>query len=234
MSFLLATLKTIGGPGSLGFYLATLVLAILIAWRRPLRRRVVTAAVVALTAVYLLLALPVVAVSIVDALPRTDAPDAAAVDRIQSLVVFDGDNRAGRERVARQILRRSTPSEVHLLGTDHLLAALRAALGPTTTLHYDASTWNTATQVEHVRPVVGQWPPMTIAVVASRVQMPRISALLDTDHTLVLLIPSPLDREPATHGIARFVPSIGALLASRDAIYEHAALIYYRWRGDIR
>lgn len=234
MTFLLTPLKVVGGPGSLGFYLAALALAVLLGWRWPRGRRTATMAVVALTAAYLLLALPVVALSIVDALPRIDAPDIAAVGRVQSLVVFDGDNRAGRERAARQVLRRSAPSEVHLLGTDYLLAALRATLGPTAPLHYDGSTWNTAMQVERVEQIVGERPPMTTAVVASRVQMPRIAAQLDTDHTLVLLIPSPLDREPATHGIARFVPSLAALLASRDAIYEHAALIYYRWRGDIQ
>jgi hypothetical protein len=32
----------------------------------------------------------------------------------------------------------------------------------------------------------------------------------------------------------QFLPTYASLLVSRDALYEYAALAYYRWRGWIR
>jgi hypothetical protein len=234
MSLLLSIPKTFGGPGSLGFLLAAAVVCLAIGIRWPAHRRRVAAAAGLVIASYIFLALPVVAHAIVDALPPLPPIDAGATRQAQSLVVFDGDNLLGRARAARRVLRQSSPREVWLLGADYLLADLRVAVGPTTTLHYDGATWNTSAQVEQVRHIARRWPPMTTAVVASRIQMPRVARLLEAVQTPVLLIPSSLDREPATSGAAVFVPSLAALAASREAIYEHAALVYYRWRGDLR
>ena len=47
------------------------------------------------------------------------------------------------------------------------------------------------------------------------------------------LIVSPIDTEPATSGWRLVVPTYYALRVSRDAIYEHAALALYTWRGWI-
>lgn len=234
MSLLLSIPKTIGGPGSLGLLLAVAGVAAVVGWRWPTQRRRAAAGVGLVVLSYVVLALPVVAHGIMNALPPITPPDPAAVRRTQSLVVFDGDNLLGRARSARRVLRQSAPREVQLLGADYLLGDLRVALGPATTLHYDGSTWNTSAQVEQVRHIARRWPPMTTAVVASRVQMPRVARLFEAVQTSVLLIPSPLDREPASAGAAAFVPSLAALAASREAIYEHAALIYYRWRGDLQ
>jgi uncharacterized SAM-binding protein YcdF (DUF218 family) len=67
-------------------------------------------------------------------------------------------------------------------------------------------------------------------VIASRLQMPRVAALAHSEGLDVTLIPSPTDTEPPTAGFRVFVPSYTALGVSRDALYEHAALAYYRWR----
>ena len=71
------------------------------------------------------------------------------------------------------------------------------------------------------------------AMVVSRLQVPRVAALAARSGVHMPLLASPLDREPATTGSWRLIPSYGALCASRDAIYELAALRYYRWRGWI-
>jgi hypothetical protein len=63
--------------------------------------------------------------------------------------------------------------------------------------------------------------------------MPRIRALTATRGLDLTLLSSPLDDEPAMEGWGRFRPSYVALRTSRDAIYEHVALVYYRWRGWI-
>jgi hypothetical protein len=44
-------------------------------------------------------------------------------------------------------------------------------------------------------------------------------------------LPSAIDGEPPRAGAARWWPTIDARRLSREALYEHAALVYYRWRG---
>jgi hypothetical protein len=63
--------------------------------------------------------------------------------------------------------------------------------------------------------------------------MPRVAALAQTAGLELDLLASPVDQEPPTEGVWRLVPTYLALRVSRDAIYEHAALAYYRWRGWI-
>jgi hypothetical protein len=196
-------------------------------------RRAVLAALILLTATYLALAIPSVATTIINALPLVTEPTPAALRAVHVLVVFDGDNLAGRERRARRVLRQASPTDVHLLGADYLLADLRMAMKPGAVLHYDSTTWNTAAQVSRVLQISEGLPPARTAVIASRVQMPRIAALMASAGADALLVPSGLDHEPATSGFRVLLPSYSALLASRDAIYEHAALAWYRWSGDI-
>lgn len=234
MTYLLASIKIIGGPGSLGLFVAAVLAGVLVRWLWPAGRRVLAWALGALITLYLVLALPVVALAIVNALPRNPTPDPRDVRAIQALVVFDGDNRTGRQRRTHQLLRQVSPHEVWVLGPDFLLGDVRVALAPGTVLHHDATTWNTSAQVSRVRQIANTWPLMSTAVIASRIQMPRIAALFEAADTSVLLVPSDLDREPVASGAVAMLPSFSALTASRDAIYEHAALAWYRWRGDIR
>jgi hypothetical protein len=42
---------------------------------------------------------------------------------------------------------------------------------------------------------------------------------------------SAIDDEPPVSGPGLWAPTYIALRVSRDALYEHAALVYYRWRG---
>jgi hypothetical protein len=81
--------------------------------------------------------------------------------------------------------------------------------------------------------ICGRSPHAHTAVIASRLQAARVDALIRTARLPVTLLSSPVDEEPPVSGAARFVPSYIALRMSRDAIYEHAALVYYRWRGWI-
>jgi hypothetical protein len=182
---------------------------------------------------YVVLALPSVGIGLVNALPAAPEPSTGAIRGIRALVIFDGDNRMGRQRRAHQVLRLAAPPEVWVLGPEYLVADVRVAVSGTTRLHHDATTWNTSAQVERVRHVAAEWPPMTTAVIASRIQMPRVAALFHAAGLAVLLIPSGLDREVVASGPMSLVPSFAALAASREAIYEHAALAWYRWRGDL-
>jgi hypothetical protein len=233
VSYLLEVLKTIGGPGSLGF-LVMMVGASMVTIRVwPRTRNICGRAVASVFVLYLGLATPAVANSIVEALPAVPTPLASDVRNIGTLVVFDGDNLAGRQRRARRILQQAAPDTVYLLGAHYLLADLHMAMRPGTALHHDATTWNTSAQVERVLDIAEGAPWPSIAIVASRVQMPRIAALFARANAPLLLVASELDREPDSAGLSRWFPSYDALLASRDAIYEHAALAYYRWQGEL-
>jgi uncharacterized SAM-binding protein YcdF (DUF218 family) len=73
-----------------------------------------------------------------------------------------------------------------------------------------------------------------VVMVASRLQMPRVVALARAQGLAASFAPSPIDTEPPESGIRRFVPTYTALRVSRDAIYEHLALAYYRYRSWIQ
>jgi hypothetical protein len=234
VTFLLSIIKTIGGPGSLGFFVVTTLAGLLVARRWPAARRTVAAGLGLLVTAYLALATPAAASALINALPLVPEPEPARLRSVRALVVFDGDNLAGRRRQAQRILRIAPLDDVYLLGADYLLADLRVAMGPGTSLHHDTTTWNTSAQVMRVRDIAERVPPGSTAVVASRVQMPRIAGLLRATETEALLVPSDLDREPDARGLRALLPSYAALLASRDAIYEHAALAWYGWRGDLQ
>ena len=233
VTYLLSSIKFIGGPGSLGFFLAGVLAAGVAARYWPARRRLAAVAFGLLVMSYVVLALPSVGIGLVNALPASPEPPTEAIRGIRALVIFDGDNRIGRQRRAHQVLRQVSPPDVWVLGPEYLVADVRVALTGTTRLHHDATTWNTSAQVERVQYVAAQWPPMTTAVIASRIQMPRIASMFDAAGLAVLLVPSGLDREVAVSGPKSLIPSFAALAASREAIYEHAALAWYRWRGDI-
>lgn len=234
MSYLLEVIKVIGGPGSLGFL--ALCLAVGFGGSRvlPSARRVFHIGLALVLVSYLAMAMPAVAVGIINRLPLVAPPATADLRGVRVLVVFDGDNLAGRSRAARRFLRRASPTDVHLLGSPYLLADLRTAMRHGTRLHHDPTTWNTSAQVLRVQEISEGLAPTETAIIASRVQMPRIAALMQAAGARALLVPSDLDREPAAAGLDAVVPSYSALLASRDAIYEHAALVWYRWRGELQ
>ena len=235
MSYLLAVLKTIGGPGSLGFLLTGLIAGSAALWLSPRTRRTVFTLAGLLIAGYVVLATPVVAARLVRSLPSAPEPSREAIRATRTLVVFDGDNREGRRRRARQVMRIAAPETVWLLGANYLQDDLRVTMPPSTALHHDGATWNTHAQVVRVQQIAEAWPEAPIALIASTVQMPRISAQMGVPRGApVLLVPSPLDRRLPASGAIRFMPSYTALMTSRDVIYEHAALAYYRWRGDLQ
>ena len=66
------------------------------------------------------------------------------------------------------------PRVVWGLGREYLLGDAQVAVAPGTELHHDATTWNTAAQVMHVQQIARERPPRSSAIVASRLQMPRI------------------------------------------------------------
>lgn len=225
----MSLLKLFASPGSLSFLALGIAVSLTVAYGWPKRRRLGKRLLVALLALYVVMSLPVVAKSIAGRLPST-ATTAAPFDQ---LIVLDGDNRIGRIQLAHEIVDARSPHRVWVLGAQWFADALRDAGIPHDRLVHETGASTTREQILRVTSLVESNPRTAFALIASRLQMPRIAALLQARGLSVGLIASPVDSEPPTSGARLFVPSYAALRVSRDAFYEVVALAYYRWRGWI-
>jgi uncharacterized SAM-binding protein YcdF (DUF218 family) len=221
-------LKWIGAPGSFGFLAAAVVLGVVMRYVWPRRAALARMWLVALGCTYLVLALPPVAHGLGDSLGRL-APH-SIIDRPDVVILLDGDSPHGRIRATKQAHDwwRTTP--VIVLGPDWLSADLVRRGVPPNLVQSEAGPATTLEQLEWIRAYLAARPGTAATLVASRVQMPRVAALVDTMGFEVQLIPSYVDGEPPRRGLRQWIPSYRALRLARDAVYEHAALIYYRHR----
>jgi hypothetical protein len=232
MNALLSLAKTIDAPGSIPFLLICIALGIAFRFLWPGHRRIAHAWLTLVLVGYLGLGLPLVATSISDGLPPVRKTSGLGV--LDTLVIFDGDNRRGRVREATAAYVAGRPAEVWVLGDIWVVEALGDAGIAPDAIRQDAATPTTRHQIGWVRSFRDAHPTHRIAIVASRVQAPRVEALLESAGLDVVLLPSPIDIEPPTSGARLFVPMYSALRVSRDALYEHVALAYYRHQGWIR
>ena len=122
-----------------------------------------------------------------------------------------------------------------LIGLVHLVVTAVDRLTPAVLqqMRHHSGPANTREQVLWVERFAADAHARRAAIVVSRVQAARVAALAAREGVTIPIIAAALDREPATSGIWRLLPSYAALCASRDGLYEHAALRYYRWRGWI-
>jgi uncharacterized SAM-binding protein YcdF (DUF218 family) len=229
---LLSALK-LAPPGSVGFLLVctALGLVLFLLWRRG--RRLTRSALLVLYGGYLVLALPWIADGIANRLPGYASSDPRLSRPVDSIIVLDGDNRRGRIRAALEAHARNPQAELWVLGDQWVVDALVQAGLPANRIAHEAEALTTRDQVTRVRRLVGEKPHARLAIVASRLQMPRVAALARAAGLDIALVPAAIDDEPPTTGVWRFIPSYVALRVSRDALYEHAALAYYRWHGWI-
>jgi uncharacterized SAM-binding protein YcdF (DUF218 family) len=229
--FLLDILKRIGGPGSLGFLVFGVAAGLALACAGRRARRWAWRWLTALAALYLFLSLPVVASALAAYAPPSWPTGHASRPGVERLVVIDGDNRDGRAREAAAWYRAATPRpEVLVSGSPFIIEPLIEAGIPAGRFQLERAP-TTRAQVSWMQGLPRG--PSTV-VIASRLQVPRLAALLARaglgDMTIVA---APVDREPRGRGPGRFLPSWSALMVSRDACYERLALLYYRWRGWI-
>jgi hypothetical protein len=227
-------LKEIGGPGSESFFVFCVVVALLVRWWQPGRVRAIRWFLLVLGSLYLVLSLPVAANRIAGSLPAVPSAALPALPgSLDALVVMDGDNRRGRARAGIEVNAALAPREVWVLGNEWLIDELSAGGVPRNRIFQDAFLVTTHDQVASLASLMTRRPGWKIAVIVSRLQAARVAGLLESSHLAARLIESPVDVEPPITGALAFVPTYYALRLSRDALYEHAALRYYRWRGWI-
>lgn len=230
--FLLDILKFVGGPGSLGFLLLSIVAAVALAAVGPRTRRWAWRWLGVVACAYIFLSLPVVASRFARYAPPPWSALHPTRPGAERIVVIDGDNQRGRAREAAAWYQASaTPPQVLVSGGRFMAQLLVDAGIAPGRFQIDDTAPTTRTQVMWMHALARG--PRTV-VITSRLQAPRLAALMARagidDMTLV---PAPVDREPPRTGGWRFVPSWSALMVSRDACYERLALLYYRWRGWI-
>ncbi len=227
----MSILKAIGPPGSLGFFAVSIAAGLVIGYVWPRKPRVGRAWLAGVLGLYLVLSWPPTAQALTWGLQAPSAAGTPAVRALDTLIVLDGDNRQGRARAAEQAVAAASPRAVHVVGSPWILDVLSDAM-LRRVIHHPAPA-TTRAQIAWVQQLVTETEAGHTAIVVSRLQAPRVLALMAKAAPGVTLIASPLDHEPRVAGIWRLIPSYGALCASRDALYEHAALRYYRWQGWI-
>lgn len=228
--YILTILKQAATLSSGGFILISVVVWYFLAYVWPRHRRL-AAMWIAMTATLLLvLSFPFVASALSAPLlgqaPRSD-------ETFDRLIVLDGDNRNGRARQAAREWSTSRPEVVYVLGSDWLLRALEESGVPSERIKSIGPANTTREQIALVSGLTSREPSARFALIASGLQMPRLRALAQAAGARLTMIVSPADDRVETKGFEAIVPSGVALSISRDSLYEHAALAYYRWRGWI-
>jgi uncharacterized SAM-binding protein YcdF (DUF218 family) len=227
-------LKQAATPGSIGFLLAGLGFSLVLRYLWPRNRRLAHTWLTIVAGVYLIMSLPWVANALSDGLPQIQSPDSRSLGAIETLVVFDGDNRLGRVRETERVYAAARPKVVQVLGARWLVRALERTGIPPSAIAQDARPSTTREQMIWMVHRFPRDEAGDVAVIASRLQMPRVAALAKAAGVPLILFASPVDDEPPTAGIRLFLPTYTALRVSRDALYEHAALAYYARRGWIK
>lgn len=233
--FILQALKLVP-PGSIGFLILCSSIGAGLRVFVPSTRRAVRIAVYVLSVVYVVLATPVVANGLVASLPASRPSHLAGISPVDAVIVLDGDNRRGRVRAAQRLEDDSSPPPLLVLADpgDPWVANNLVSTGvPSGRITSETGAYTTREQVDLAHRTIASHAWTRVALVASRLQSPRVSALTRDWRPVPTIVSAPVDDEPAHDGIWAIVPSYIALRVSRDALYEHAALIYYRWRGWI-
>lgn len=216
-----APLHVLGGAVLLGM--------VLLLFRRT--RRLARFWLVVVAGIYVLMGLPVVATSLARGLPAY--AHAPTTQPVRALIVLDGDNRRGRLSETLRILRQDAPESVSILGDVWFIDELEAGGHPRGRFHHETSPANTREQIDWTARFVAEHPGTLPTLIASRLQAPRVAALADAAGLTIALVASPIDDEPPAKGWRAWVPSYVGFRTSRDAIYEHLALWWYRRNGWI-
>jgi len=234
LSAMPSILKWIGVPGSIPFLGACSAIGLVCIYVWPRHRRIGRTWLAAVYGLYLVLGLPVTCNTIIRRLPQAPPPANVTKGTVDTVFVLGGDNRRGRIAETLRLYESAAPRRVFLSTERWELERLLEAGVPRERIHIDGSARNTREQIEQLKALRHASPPGGIVVVASRLQMPRVAALIDAARLDVTLAPSRIDDEPPVSGAWSYVPSYISLRASRDALYEHAAITFYEYRGWIR
>ena len=180
---------------------------------------------------YVVGGIPIVAHAIADRLPAL----AATVDvspQLHTVIVLGGDNPVGRLRQAQRVLSMLSSPAVIVAGDEWIVEQLVETGVPRERITTEDGARTTREQIVGLAPVIGSGPAHAV-IVASRLQMPRVAALLRAQQLEAVLASASVDIEPPRSGWRALLPRYAGLRITRDALYEHVALMYYSRQGWI-
>ena len=228
----MALLKWIGGPGSIGFLAVCCTIGL--AFRFAGLARLGRAWLLILYVVYIVIGLPIVANRVASSLSHyRPVQDRRTLQSADAIVVLHGDNVRGRVRETKDVFDATRVQLVIVSGLDDFKDLVVASGIPQQVIVQETSPSTTAEQIAAIATLLRHRGIQRPVLIASRLQMPRVAALLRHAQVDALLAPSSIDDEPPVTGIWRFVPMYIGLRVTRDALYEHAAVSYYRRKGLI-
>ena len=222
--------KLIGSPGSVTFLAGCFAFGLVLTFVWPRNWTLGSVWFLFVFATYVILSVPLVASGIASAL-STAPLRAWSGSSVDILVLLGGDNARGRVSESARLIRLSHPRLVYVSGERWFVDALIEAGVPSALIKHETVSRNTREQIAWIESLVKDRPGQRVVVVASRLHMPRVEQLVKASRRPIELAVSPVDAEPPSEGARRFLPTYTALRISRDALYEHAALVYYRLRG---
>jgi uncharacterized SAM-binding protein YcdF (DUF218 family) len=224
-------LKAVGPPGSMNFLALGCAIGLCLGAAGPRFRRVGRFWLLGLYVGYVVGGIPVVAHAIADRLPAF-AATVNVSPRLDTVIVLGGDNSVGRLREAQRLLSMLSSAAVVVAGDEWIVEHLVEAGVPRERIATEDAARTTRDQIVGLAHVIGNGPAHVV-IVASRLQMPRVAALLRAQHLEAMLAPAPVDIEPPRSGWRAFLPRYAGLRITRDALYEHLALRYYSRQGWI-
>jgi uncharacterized SAM-binding protein YcdF (DUF218 family) len=231
---MLSLLKVIGGPGSIGFLAMCSAFGLVLARVSPRTRQIGRIWLLSVYTGYIALGLPFIANYLAARLSSYQPiSDLASLKGTDAIIVLDGDNRLGRVRETHRLFEVTSPRWVIVSGSEWLMTGLIETGIPADRLITDFNASTTLDQMHRLPQLLNGREATRVVIIASRLQMPRVAALTRATGLSAVLAPSSIDDEPPTSGIRLIVPAYTALRVSRDAIYEHFALAYYRRQGWI-
>jgi uncharacterized SAM-binding protein YcdF (DUF218 family) len=225
----LSALKVIGPPGSIGFLALMVAIGLGLMYVWPRNRRFGRRWLLGVGMFYVVLSIPLVANGIASLLPPIENQDVRP-GSIDTLIVLDGDNLQGRVDQAARIYKKAAPLNVRVMGDWWTAKSIVESGVPPDKVRRVPNSGTTREQIAILKELLVRQQLGRTAVLASRFQAPRIEGLVRKRDLEVRVLEAPADDEPVDRGVRRVVPALGALWVSRDALYEHFALAYYRWR----
>ncbi|HVG56150.1 MAG TPA: ElyC/SanA/YdcF family protein [Vicinamibacterales bacterium] len=224
-------LKAIGGPGSLGFFLAATACALALRLF-PRTRRLGVWLLMAIPVSYLIFSIPAVAHALAGSAAAVHAEPAATYGRQDEIFVLDGDNYRSRAALTARLAPAMQPRTIWVAGGGELRDALVASGIRSGQWRWaDTAARTTYDQMLWIQGSMAGRHVQRAAIVASRLHTPRVTAIAKQLRMNVVVVPSPVDAEPTNSGAKRWLPSLAGLRLSRDGLYERIAVAYYRRNG---
>jgi uncharacterized SAM-binding protein YcdF (DUF218 family) len=221
--------KTLFAPGTVPFAILVAAAGVLLSVRRGRSRRFGVSICAALAGAYFVLALPASAERLSAGLMKFDRlHDVHDAGGASTIVMIGGDSAHARVVETLRLFHLLRPRWIVDSSPPDMRQALIAGGVPPERIIAEVTARTTREQAVAVAELVRARNLGPVVLVASAIHMPR--ALGAFRAAGLSVVPSPSATRQIA-GLPRYWPAYDGLRLSREAIYEHVAIVYYRWKG---